>query len=99
MKKMILIMSIGLMLIGCTKPQQCELNSTGTLKVVSTQFGSYYTYVNDVYYGVSEPATISRFENVPTGLNTVDFVNVNDYNDAYFATLNFSACQESVVDL
>lgn len=99
MKNAIAIISIGLMIIGCSKPQQCELNSTGSLKVVSTEIEPYYTYVNDVYYGITEPATFTTFSGLPTGLNTLDFINVNDNNEAYIGTVSIATCTESSIQL
>lgn len=99
MKRILFALVAATFMAGCSKPPPCETSSTGTLKVVSTQISPFYTYVNDSYYGISEPATITEFYEIPKGINTIDFINVNDYNDAYTATLNFTTCKSSVIDL
>ena len=99
MKNIFVFFTALILFSGCSKPLPCETFSTGSLKVVSIQLDPFYTYVNDEYIGISEPATITEFGNIPTGIKTVDFINVNDWNDAYFANVNFYTCQESAVQL
>lgn len=97
MKKILSILTISLFLFGCSKPLPCELNSTGTIKAVSVELDPYYTYVNDNFIGTSEPATITRFDNIPSGFTTVKFINVNDYSIVYVSTVTIQSCQESAI--
>jgi hypothetical protein len=97
MKKLLLILTISLFIFGCSKTPTCELNSTGTLKAVSVELEPFYTYVNDNFIGTADPATITRFENVPAGVSDVVFININDASDYYTATLTINSCQESAV--
>lgn len=97
MKKILSILAISVFAIGCQKAETCELNSTGTLKIVSTQLEPFYVYLNTEYLGTAEAATVTTFNDVPAGAKNVQLINVNDANDSYSASSAVSSCEESAV--
>lgn len=97
MKKILSILAISLFLMGCNKTPACELNSTGTLKAVSVEVDPYNTYVNGNYIGVAEPATITRFDDIPSGQTTVKFINNTDPYEVWSLSIVIASCKESAV--
>lgn len=97
MKKLLSILTVSLAFLSCQKEETCQLNSTGTLKAVSIEIEPFYTWVNGEYIGIADAATITKFDNIPSGQSEVQFYNVNDGSEVYTSNITITSCQESAV--
>lgn len=85
--------------IGATK-KDCEINHTGTLKVVNTTSSDFYIYIEDIYIVTSKAGTISTYSKVPASLGlTVKSVKTSDYSDIRTMDMPFYDCMTTEIDI
>lgn len=85
---------------GGTTKKDCEINHTGTLKIVNTTDKDFFIYIEDVYIITATAGTISTYSKVPSSSGlSVKAIQKSDYSDVRNVIMPFSDCMVTEISI